>query len=304
MACRSTRPISAVAASLRASTSSDSTSRASRSVSASAACSLGPAAGGTSGSRVSRRRRRAVSGVRSWWEASATNRRCEATRCARRSAMRLNVPARARSSGAPSPASTRRQVAARQPPGGTLQAAHRPGHAAGEHHPHQCDRERARPRTGPRAAATWTTPGRRLPRWGSDLHRAVHDAPGRHRHRRTRAPCPRSRSPGCPSCAGRRAAPRSRGGSRSRAARPPGGRSRRRPRPRRRRPRSGRPCPRSRPARSRSTGRCRPRGRPPPATQPPGRRARCRTRAGRSPGPRTPGPEGTTTASTKAVMVR
>ena len=131
MAATSTSTRTGSAASDRAITSSDWTSWLNRSVSVSAAATRGSSSG--SGCSVSRRSRRAVSGVRSWWEASATNRRCASTICSRRSAVVSNWRARARS----------------QPMRRLLHLADGPGHAAGQDQAHRThdgqdhDRQRA-----------------------------------------------------------------------------------------------------------------------------------------------------------------
>ena len=105
---RSTRTVDTLTASrsgrwpsARASASSPSTSRVSRPTSARAASRVAATDPDDASSRFSSRSRSAVSGVRSWWLASATNRRCEATSSSSRSAISLNVVARATTSGGP-----------------------------------------------------------------------------------------------------------------------------------------------------------------------------------------------------------
>ena len=71
-----------------------------------------PVPAATSRSRFSSRRRSAVSGVRSWCEASATNSSCERSSCSSRPTVSLNSRASGRTSGGPSSSGAR---AARSP---------------------------------------------------------------------------------------------------------------------------------------------------------------------------------------------
>ena len=106
MASRSDGP----AESARASVSSPSISRCSRSISRSASPRMRSASCGCSSTSAVARsncRRSAVSGVRSWCDASPAKRCCCSTRLASRAVITLNEPAKARSSGAPRVSSAR-----------------------------------------------------------------------------------------------------------------------------------------------------------------------------------------------------
>ena len=87
--------------SVRASASRPSSSSESRSASSSAAPWSSTAAPSTCPCRFDRRSRSAVSGLRSWWLASATNARCAASAPVTVSAMRSNDTESRRSSGGP-----------------------------------------------------------------------------------------------------------------------------------------------------------------------------------------------------------
>jgi hypothetical protein len=74
--------------------------------------------------------RSTVSGVRSWWEASATNTRWAATRVSRRSAAEFRASASVWVSGGPRDGGAGRQVAVAEPAGHGLQLAQRLGQEA------------------------------------------------------------------------------------------------------------------------------------------------------------------------------
>ncbi len=137
--------------SARARASSPLTSRERRSTSARALASSWPTSGPTSCSRFSIRSRSAVSGLRSWWEASATNCSWVPISRSRRDTMSLNACASSRTSAGPSDGSAR---TVRSPPSARRAASRRSVRGRLTHSASQ------RPATATATSTTSATPPR------------------------------------------------------------------------------------------------------------------------------------------------